>query len=168
MPKFKRASSSLLSFQAKKHKKKQREDPVKWQQGRERDRLRYQAYSSPCVLPRSEETDSSRRLQDTTARRQVRQNNLERRLLEQERDTATHRWACLNPDRRAEEQQRNTAAHRQSRVKNTERRQLEQVRDTATHQRVRSDNPLRRTNEQVRNTAAHQVSRENPDVRRAE
>ena len=93
MPKLKRASSSLLSSQAKKRKKKQREDPVKRQQERERDRLRYQGYSSPRVLPRSEEIDSSRRLRDTTAHRQVRQHNLEKRQLEQERDTAACRQA---------------------------------------------------------------------------
>ena len=62
MPKLKRASSSLLSSQAKKRKKKQRENPVKQQQQRERDRLRYQADSSRRALPRSpEETNNSRR-----------------------------------------------------------------------------------------------------------
>ena len=77
MPKLKRASSSLLSSQAKKCKKKQREDPVKWQQQRERDRLRYQADSSRHVHPCSEETDNSRRLRDTAACRQVRLENPE-------------------------------------------------------------------------------------------
>ena len=145
MPKLKRASSSLLSSQAKKRKKKQREDPVKRQQERERDRLRYQAHSSPRVLLRSEETDSSRRLRNTTARRQVRQHNLERRLLEQER---------------------NTAAHRQIRVENTERRQLEQERDTAARRQARLEHPNRRTEEQVRDTAAHRISRQNPVTQR--
>ena len=71
MPKLKRASSSLLSSQAKKRKKKQRE----------RDR---------CALPCSEETVNSRRQRDTAACRLVREENPERRLLEQERDTAAH------------------------------------------------------------------------------
>ena len=148
MPKLKRASSSLLSSRAKKRKKKQKEDPVQCQQQRERDRLRYEAHSSRRAQPRSEETqeatDISRRQR---ARRHVRQQNPQRRLLEQERDTAAHRWVRLeNPIRRTEEQERDTAAHR----------------------RVRLNNLHQRTEEQIRNTAAHRVSRENPDIRRQE
>ena len=113
MPKLKRASSSLISSQAKKRKKKQREDPVKLQQQRETDRSRHQADFGRLARPHLD--DNSRRLRDAAARRQVRLDNPERKQLEQERDTA---------------------ARRQVRLDNTERRQLEQERDTAAHQQV--------------------------------
>ena len=156
MPKLKKASSSLLSSQAKKCKKKQREDPVKWQQGRERDRLRYQAYSSRRAQPRSEETDSKRQ-RDTAACRQVRQENPDRRPLEQERDTAARRRLHLeNPERRTEKQVRNTAAHRVSRENPYVRRQ-EQQRDLLQHRVARSDPQYRVQEWQINNARRHQV-----------
>ena len=168
MPKLKRASSSLLSSQAKKRKKKQRENPVKQQQQRERDRLRYQADSSRRALPRSpEETNNSRRQRRTAARRQIRQENPNRRPLEQERDTAAHQRVRLDPDRRAEEQERNTAAHRQIRVENTQRRQLEQERDTAAH-RLSRENPDIRRQEQQRDRLQHRIARSDPQYRTQE
>ena len=76
MPKLKRASSSQVSSQAKKHKKKTRQDPVKRQQERERDRLR--------------QMDTRRRELDAATHRQIRQNP-HRRLMEQEQNTASRR-----------------------------------------------------------------------------
>ena len=113
------------------------------------------------------ETDNSRRQRDTAARRQVRQDNPDRRLLEQERDTAAHRRVRLNPNRRAEEQERNTAAHRQIRVENTQRRQLEQERNTAAH-RVSRENPDIRRQEQQRDLIQHRVARSDPQYRAQE
>ena len=156
MSKLKRASSSQLSSWAKKRKKKQREDPNKRQQQRERDRLRYQANSSPCAQPCSEETDS-RRQQNTAARRQVRQKNPLRRLLEQERDrTARRRVRLENTDRRTEEQVRDTAAHRVSR-ENPKIRRQEQQRDLLQHRVARSDPQYRVQEQQINNARRQQV-----------
>ena len=156
MPKLKRASSSQLSSRAKKRKKKQREDPIKRQQQREMDRLRYQANSSPRAQPRSEETDS-RRQRNTAARRQVRQENPQRRLLEQQRDTTAHRRVRLeNTDTRTEEQVRDTAAHRVSR-ENPDIRRQEQQRDLQQHRVARSDPQYRAQEQQINNARRQQV-----------
>ena len=103
--------------------------------------MRYQADSSNCSLSHSDETDNSRRLCDTAARRQVRLQNPERRQLEQERAAA---------------------ANQRVRLISTEKRQLDQERDTAAHRQVRLENTDRRREEQIRDTAAHQISRQNP------
>ena len=137
MPKLKRASSSQLSSRAKKRKKKQREDPIKRQQLRERDRLRYQANSSRGAHPRSEETDC-RTQRNTAARRRVRLENTDRRTEEQVRDTAAHRVSRDNPDIRRQEQQRDLLQHRVARSDPQYRAQEQQI-NNARRQQVRDN-----------------------------
>ena len=164
MPKFKRASSSQLSSQAKKRKKKTRQDPVKRQQERERDRLRHMdsitrerhaAAHRQVRLTRERRQMEQER--DTEAHQRVRQQNRERRLMEQERDTEAHRRVRIdNPHRRTEEQVRNTAAHQVSR-ENPDLRRAEQQRDLLQHRVARSDPQYRAQEQQNNNTRRQQV-----------
>ena len=78
MPKQKRVSSAHLARQAKKRKRSQREDPVKRQREQERNAAarRQLRINNPV-----------RRQDDAASHRQNRQQNLDIRLDEQQRDT---------------------------------------------------------------------------------
>ena len=86
MPKQKRVSSAHLARQAKKRKRSQREDPIKRHREQERN---------------------------TAARRQLHINNPERKLEKRLHDAASHRQnRQQNLDRRVGEQQRNTISRK--------------------------------------------------------
>ena len=75
---------SLLASQAKKRKKKTRQDPIKRQQEREQDRLRHQLDSHRLPCPDSEKRNSTRRERDVAAHRQFCEENPEGSHIEQQ------------------------------------------------------------------------------------
>ena len=82
MPRFKCATVAHCANQAKKRKRNQREDPIRWQEEQE------------C---------------NTAIRRLLREDNPERREQEQQHDAEAHRQLRQqNPQRRQEEQEHDT------------------------------------------------------------